>query len=83
MRQSENVVLGSKHRGYIEVSRRNVFADSCVFASRVSFSHCVYVCACLHALAMFSEILALTSLTCEVEEDDYIPRGQLYLHGDP
>lgn len=44
---------------------------------------CVYVRVRLHALSMFSEIPALTSLTCEVEEDDYIPRGQLYLHGDP
>ncbi len=83
MRQSENVVLGSKHRGYIEVSGRNVFAESCVFASPVSFSPSVYVRARLHALVMFSKILALTSLTCEVKEDDYIPRGQLYLHGDP
>lgn len=45
------------------------------------FLVCVRVC--LHALAMFSKRPSLTSLTCEVEEDDYIPRGQLYLHGDP
>lgn len=47
----------------------------------ISFSVCVYVH--LHALTMFADILALSSLTCEVEEDDYISRGQLYLHGDP
>lgn len=83
MRQSENVVLGSKHRGYIEVNGRNVFAQLSVCF--VCLFLCVCVCACMLTclLAMFSEILALTSLTCEVEEDDYIPRGQLYLHGDP
>ncbi|KAK2903913.1 hypothetical protein Q8A73_010570 [Channa argus] len=32
---------------------------------------------------VIEKILGLASLTCEVEEDDYIPRGQLYLHGDP
>lgn len=53
----------------------------------VSFPLCVYVYVCVRVRymlsPMFSEILSLPSLTCEVEEDDYIPRGQLYLHGDP
>ena len=42
-RESENVVLGSKHRGYIEVNG-NVFAESCVFdASRSFLCVCVRV----------------------------------------
>jgi len=79
-RQSENVVQPSKHRGYIEVSRRSVFVESCVCLARLSLW--VHACDGVHALTVFSEILGLNSITCNVKEDDYIPGGQLYLHGD-
>lgn len=86
MRQTENVVLGSKHKGYIEVNGRDVFAEGFVFALFVSFpgSVCVRVCVSAYMCSTCSaRSLPLPPLTCEVEEDDYIPRGQLYLHGDP
>lgn len=45
---------------------------------------CVRVCVSAYMRSTCSaRSLPLPPLTCEVEEDDYIPRGQLYLHGDP
>lgn len=57
MRQTENVVLGSKHKGYIEVNGRDVFAEGFVFALFVSFPGSVCVCECGSQLTCARHVL--------------------------